>query len=75
MAIIHADQIVQLQEDLSSDEMPPEWMWPLYWEMDVWLDRVVKQRKAKYGGGDEDDFDTAEYTENEYAAEWKKAVL
>lgn len=71
---MHADYLIQLQEDLSSDEMPPEWMWPLPWEMGQWIDRVVRERKAKYGGTD-DDFDSAEYTENEFAAEWKKAAL
>jgi putative NADPH-quinone reductase len=71
---MHADYLLQLQQDLSSEEMPPEWMWPLPWEMEQWIDRVVRERKAKYGGNDSD-FDSADYTENEFATEWKKAAL
>jgi len=70
-AIAHADHILQLQEDLSSDEMPPEWMWPLWWEMERWLNRIVKERAAKYGSDDNADVD---WEENELAAEWKKAM-
>ena len=40
MAATHADHLIKLQEDLSNDEMPPEWMWPLAWEMETWLETV-----------------------------------
>jgi hypothetical protein len=71
--MIHADYILRLQDDLESGEMPPEWMWPLNWEMDKWLEKIIKDRKAKYGGDDEDPDD--DWDENELATEWKKAVL
>lgn len=32
--------------------MPPEWMWPLPWEIDAALERVVEARKAKRGNND-----------------------
>lgn len=68
--MVHADHIVKLQEDLSEDEMPPEWMWPLSWEMETWLERVIKERKIRYGVAD-DDLDS-EWEENEFAADWKR---
>lgn len=71
--MVHADYILRLQEDLASGEMPPEWMWPFHWEMDKWLEKIIKERKAKYGGDGDDD--PEDWDENELASEWKKAVL
>ena len=50
MAVTHADHILQLQENLDSNEMPPEWMWPFTSEMNAWLDRVSVERRSRYGG-------------------------
>lgn len=44
----HANQILSWEENLSSDEMPPEWMWPLSWEVKRHMEKVVADRKAKY---------------------------
>jgi hypothetical protein len=66
----HADYILRLQEDLGGDEMPPEWMWPLHWEMDAWLDTIIKKRKSKYGS--EEEADDEDWDTNELASEWKK---
>lgn len=73
MAVTHADHIIKLQEDLAGDEMPPEWMWPLSWEMETHLEKVIADRKARYGT-DADDGDDS-WDENELATEWKKAAL
>lgn len=54
-AIDHADMILSLQEDLSGKEMPPEWMWPLHWEMNRWLKKVAADRRRKYNIEDDDD--------------------
>lgn len=56
MALQHADMILGLQEDLTSAEMPAEWMWPLPWEMEKALKRVSEDRKAgKIRNSDDDD--------------------
>lgn len=54
-AIDHADMILSLQEDLSSKEMPPEWMWPLSWEMNRWLARIAAERRKRFNIPDDDD--------------------
>lgn len=52
MAVAHADHLLQLQENLPADEMPPVWMWPFGKQMKEHLDRVLAARKAKYSGDD-----------------------
>lgn len=49
--------------------MPPEWMWPLDEEIVKWMERVVEERKEKYGGGDSDrdSRETVPMMQNEYA--------
>lgn len=56
------------QENLGKDEMPPEWMWPLDDEIIQWMDNVIEDRKAK-SGGDYDDGDkpSGPMMKNEYA--------
>lgn len=49
MAVSHADHILQLQENLDRDEMPPRWMWPFVDEMNEWIDRVQSDRRNKSG--------------------------
>lgn len=51
--------------------MPPEWMWPLPWEMEAHMDKIIAKRKAKYGGDDTDAEPTGEATENEFAQAWR----
>ncbi len=36
-----------------SDEMPPEWMWPLGHEIERWFAQVKADRDEKYGNKDE----------------------
>lgn len=51
--------------------MPPEWMWPLDEEIVAWMERVVEDRREKYGGGDKgsarDSRETVPMMDNEYA--------
>lgn len=45
------------QENLSKEEMPPEWMWLLDEDLIEHFDRVNEDRIAKYGGSSQDDDD------------------
>lgn len=49
MAIQHAHQVLDWNENLLEDEMPPEWMWPLDHELVPWFDDVKRKREEKYG--------------------------
>lgn len=51
MVLEHAFRILSWQENLSSDESPPAWMWPLDWEIEAWFEKVKIEREKKYGGG------------------------
>lgn len=54
MAIDHASRILDWQENLPEDEMPPHWMWPYEELLNEWFDEVKAKRDEKYGnhGGD-----------------------
>lgn len=68
-AIEHAQTVLNWQENLMSDEMPPEWMWTVDHELEAWFDRVEDDRKKKYGGGKEGlDPDDEGVVTNELAA-------
>lgn len=54
-------RVLNWQENLSSDECPPAWMWHLDWEIEEWFKRLKIERENKYGrssspssSGDED---------------------
>ena len=49
MAITHAQTILHWQENLMSEDMPPEWMWPLGEELDAWFAAVKERHEEKYG--------------------------
>lgn len=49
--------ILSWQENLSEDEIPPEWMWPLDHELVLWFDEVKRKRDEKFGRPDDDDDD------------------
>jgi len=72
LAVInHSHTILQWQENLSSDEMPPAWMWPFNDEISEWLEDVTAARKS---GSDfeRDDRVQVHMTENEHASRFKK---
>lgn len=64
-AIAHAHRILDWQENLQSEEMPPEWMWPFDEDLELWFEEVDRNRKEKYGGNA--DSSSEEMLENEYA--------
>lgn len=55
MVLEHANTVLDWQENLSKDEMPPSWMWPFAHELELWFEDVDQKRKEKHGiaGGDE----------------------
>jgi hypothetical protein len=72
-AVEHALRIISWQENLSSDEMPPRWMWNLDWEIDAHFERVDSARKTKYGITDSsvEEDDNTMWEENVYSARFK----
>lgn len=49
-AIAHAHRLLDWEENLQSEEMPPEWMWPFDDELEAWFEEVQRKRDEKYGG-------------------------
>jgi hypothetical protein len=68
-AVEHAATIIHWQENLSNEEVPPEWMWSVEHELEIWFERVQAEREERYGGGSRNE----PMVENEYAAEMRKA--
>lgn len=68
-AIEHADRICGWQENLTREEMPPDWMWHLETELEAWFEEVDAKRRDKYGGDTRDEVPTMQ---NEYADRLKK---
>ncbi len=50
LAIEQALRVSMWQENLSEEEMPPQWMWHLEWELEDWFAEVDRKRKEKFGG-------------------------
>ena len=48
-AIEQAFRILSWQENLSKDEMPPEWTWNLDWEIEAWFKKIKIERDKKWG--------------------------
>jgi hypothetical protein len=51
-AVNHAHVILAWQENLSKDEIPPEWMWALDDDLEKWFEEVEERREQKYGPRD-----------------------
>jgi len=51
----HALRVLNWQENLTKEEMPPEWMWPLDAEIVDHFEWVERERKERYGIDDDDD--------------------
>lgn len=71
IAIDQAYRICGWQENLQSDEMPPQWMWHLDWEIEAWFIDVQRMREEKYGMKSDDNYDSGDREDNEYAARFK----
>ena len=54
VAVNHAISICSWRENLASDEMPPQWMWHLDWELAKWFKDISKKRDEKYGSSGDD---------------------
>jgi hypothetical protein len=50
-AIAHANRVIDWQENLTSEEMPPQWMWPFEDDLEIWFEDVEQKRKERFGGG------------------------
>jgi len=50
IAIEHAHRILDWQENLTKDEIPPQWMWHLDKELESHWEMVEEKRKDKSGG-------------------------
>jgi hypothetical protein len=73
MAIEHAHRILDWQQNLQLEEIPPVWMWPFEEELEIWFDEVEEKRKDKYGGGGGDSSDeSVPMMSNELAKDRKK---
>lgn len=69
-AVDHAVRVCNWQENLMSEEMPPEWMWPFDAELEDWFSEVERARDAKYGTGD--DREETNMMGNEYSERFKR---
>lgn len=51
LALSHASTILHWQKNLTSEEMPPQWMWPFGDELEEWFEAVEEKRKEPSDGG------------------------
>lgn len=54
IAIDQAVRVLSWLENLSSDEVPPSWMWHLDWKLEEWFEQVERDRDKKYGSSSGD---------------------
>lgn len=64
--IAHANRILDWQENLQSDEVPPAWMWAVDHELEIWFENVEQKREEKYGSNSSAD-ETAPMMSNQLA--------
>lgn len=56
MAIEHSHRILDWQDNLVSEEIPPQWMWPFEEELQIWFQQVEEKRNERNGrSGDNGD--------------------
>lgn len=71
MAIEQASRILDWMENLTKEEIPPEWMWPFEDELEQWFADVEEARKQKYGVSSDDTSSSGEMSgpmsKNEFA--------
>ena len=67
----HSFKVLDWYENLLTEEVPPQWMWTVEHELELWFERVERDREAKYGGGGSgsDDDDMGQMMRNELADE------
>ena len=49
-AVQFAGRILEWQENLTEEEMPPQWMWCFEDELEPWFDEIFRARKSDSGG-------------------------
>lgn len=59
--------IIQWRENLTEEEMPPEWMWDNDEELERHFERIKAKRRRAGPGDDDDDDDQGLTVHNEYA--------
>lgn len=64
-ALEHSFKILSWYENLGIDELPPQWMWHLDWELETWFEQVDAQRKNPRAS---DDREEVPMMSNEHAA-------
>ncbi len=70
MVVEHSHRIISWQENLPRNEMPPVWMMHLDHELEMWFERVDRDRSNPKGG---DDREQVPMAENELAAEMMRS--
>lgn len=43
-AIAHANKILDWHENLKTEDIPPEWMWPFDKELKEWFDEIKREQ-------------------------------
>jgi|JI9StandDraft_1071089.scaffolds.fasta_scaffold50678_2 hypothetical protein len=77
VVIEHALRVLSWQENLTSDECPPSWMWHLDWEIETWFKKIQSERDSKYGGNKNktiDEDDGGMWEENVYFERMKESL-
>lgn len=76
LAIEHAIRVISWQENMTSDECPPVWMWHLDWEIEEWFKKVSIERDKKWGTNKESDEipEGAMWEENVYFDQLKEEL-
>lgn len=64
--IAYANKILDWHENLTEEEVPPEWMWPFEDDLKEWFDEVKAARNDRYGGSSSSD-ETVEMMSNEFS--------
>jgi hypothetical protein len=63
-AVAHAQRILDWYQNLTSDEIPPSWMWPFDDLVSEWLDDVLDARRSGTTlDRDETDWDSMDQNE------------
>lgn len=47
-SVNHAFKILDWFENLMKEEIPPEWMWPIDHELELWFEEVERKRDERY---------------------------
>ena len=69
-AISHANKILDWYENLSEKDIPPEWMWGIDSELEVWFEEVKASHSP--GGAERDTREEVPMMSNDLAKERKR---